>query len=109
MDALLDATLNERNPDAVDKYLCSGSDVGTKFRSIIGKIKSFQKANPDTFLTYNWNITKKSESKDRAVIAAEVRAKTTFGQSSIDNPPQLWTFDMRNQSGWKVCGLKTPQ
>jgi hypothetical protein len=106
VDGLLDATFNKRDTSAISKYLCGDPVTANKVKATISQINKFEKSNPDVFLTYRWDITKKSQNGDQAVVTANVQAKTTVNNSAMDNPPQLWTFGMRNKSGWKVCSLQ---
>ncbi|GIL29568.1 hypothetical protein [Actinocatenispora comari] len=109
VDEFLDATLNKRSMDFASTYLCSNPPVKQKTRQLIGDIHAFEKSNPGTFLTYEWSIRKVWQRRDRALVTAQVRARTTASGSSTNNPEQKWKFSMRNESGWKVCGLTIPE
>lgn len=109
VDGLLDAALNEHDAPATDKYLCDQTAVRDRVHGVIRQIKTFEKSNPGTFLTYEWSIRKVWQRRDRALVTAQVRARTTASGSSTNNPEQKWKFSMRNESGWKVCGLTIPE
>ena len=110
VDAMLDAALNNHDASATDKYLCSGGvKVKRTVHQLVRQINDFNQSNPGTFLTYEWSLSKTSQRDDHAIVMAHVRAKTTSSGSSLSNPEQTWTFKMRDQGGWKVCGLTIPQ
>ncbi|MEV0843672.1 hypothetical protein AB0I55_29520 [Actinocatenispora sera] len=108
VDGLLDAALNEHDAPATDKYLCDQVSVRDKIHDVVRQIKTFEKSNPGTFLTYEWSVRKVWQRRDRALVTAQVHARTTASGSSTNNPEQKWKFSMRNESGWKVCGLTIP-
>ncbi|BCJ32648.1 hypothetical protein Athai_01510 [Actinocatenispora thailandica] len=109
VDGLLDAALNEHDASATDKYLCGDASVRSKVHGVVRRIKTFEKKNPGTFLTYEWSVRKVWQRRGRALVAAQVRAKTTASGSSTNNPEQRWSFAMRDQGGWKVCALTIPE
>jgi hypothetical protein len=108
VDGLLDAALNQHDAPATDKYLCDQAAVRNKVHGVVRQIKTFEKANPGTFLTYEWSVRKVWQRRDRALVTAQVRARTTASGSSTNNPEQKWKFSMRDEDGWKVCGLTIP-
>lgn len=108
VDEFLDATLNKRSMDFASNYLCDDPPVTQKTRKLISDIHTFEKKNPGTFLTYGWSVRKVWQHRDRALVTAQVRAKTTASGSSTNNPEQKWKFSMSDESGWKVCRLTMP-
>jgi hypothetical protein len=106
VDSFLDATLNERSADSVEKYLCDKKSIKHQMDSLIGNLKKYQEEHPDNSVSYLWSSPKLSAKHgDRAAVTSDVTARTVINGATSDAPSQLWTFDMANQSGWKVCGV----
>jgi hypothetical protein len=107
VDSFLDAALNERSTDAVEKYLCDKKIIKQQVSSLIGDLKDYQTKNPTNTVNYLWTSPKlTTKHDDRAGVTSSVTARTIINGATSDAPAQIWTFDMANQSGWKVCGLK---
>jgi hypothetical protein len=107
VDSFLDATLNERNPDAVGKYLCNQQTIKKQVDSLINNLKVYQEKYPNNSVNYLWSAPKQKEKRGgHAAVTSDVTARTIINGASSDAPTQTWVFDMVDQSGWKVCGLK---
>ncbi len=106
VDSFLDATLNERNADAVEKYLCDKRSIKHQIYSLISNLKKYQEEHPNNSVSYLWSSPKlNTNHRDRAAVTSSVTARTIINGATSNAPSQLWTFDMANQSGWKVCGV----
>lgn len=109
-DAYLDAVLNKRSMDFATTYLCGGAAVRGQTEKIISGIKRFEKANTGSTVKYIWTgFHQVSRTDSTATLTTQVTASTSVNDSVINNPAQTWTFTMRNESGWKVCGLRVPE
>lgn len=108
-DAFLDAMLNKRSMDFASTYMCDDGRLARQTESVVGRIKRFEKENPGSSIKYLWgDFHTKHVSNARATVTTRVTASTTVDQSVINNPPQVWSLDMRDRGGWKVCGLSMP-
>ncbi|MGA8114820.1 MAG: hypothetical protein WCA46_14235 [Actinocatenispora sp.] len=106
-DSYLDATLNKRSMSFSETYICAGTHIRRQTAKMISQIKEFEKATPGNFISYNWTDMKVLHRRaSRAIITVEVQARTTVGGTTTNNPGVMWTFTLRNESGWKVCSLR---
>jgi uncharacterized membrane protein YvbJ len=108
VDSFLDATLNERNPDAVEKYLCNKRGIKTQVDSLIENLKDYKQKYPNNSVNYLWSSPKQTAKKgNHATVTSDVTARTIINGASSDAPTQTWVFEMVDQSGWKVCHMDT--
>jgi 3-hydroxyisobutyrate dehydrogenase-like beta-hydroxyacid dehydrogenase len=102
-DSYLDATLNARNLDLAKGYMCDKSAVLKSTKSIINQLKGASAS-----ISYSWTSPKQTaKHNDQATVEANVTATTIVNGSTSEAPTQTWTFNVVNQSGWKVCGVDT--
>lgn len=106
VDSFLDAELNERNPGAVEKYLCDKKTIKQQTNSLIDNLKNYQKQHPNNSIDYLWSSPRlKSKHEDHAVVTSSVTARTIVNGATSDAPSQVWTFSTVDESGWKICGM----
>lgn len=102
-EGMLDATLHDRDPSSVGKYMCNAA-VERKIDDQIQRIKDFTKSGRNS-IDYSWDTRQAARSGDRATVIATIDATVTQNGVLSADPPQRWTLAMRDRSGWKVCGL----
>jgi hypothetical protein len=106
VDAFLDAALHAHNLDLAEGYTCGSEDINRITKSTIDQIRSYEKAHPDTSVSYLWsNPTQKSRSGNHTTVTSDITARTIINGATTDAPAQTWTFDVRNKGGWKVCSV----
>jgi hypothetical protein len=107
-EGFLDAMLNEHDVELAENYACDNKALHLQLAKTVSDIKKFE-SRPDSHISYLWDGFKTvSRSATRARLTSRVSTTTTVNNSIINNPPRTWKFSMRNESGWKVCGLTIP-
>lgn len=109
-DGFLDAMLNDHRLDLARNYMCDSSALERQVGSMIQRIKSAQTEHPNAQIKYTWSgFRQGSRSGSQASLTTDVTVSTILGSAVSTSPAQTWTFAMRNEGGWKVCGLRVPE
>lgn len=109
-DGFLDATLNDHRLDLAENYMCNDDALDRQIGSMIQRIRSTQTEHPNAHIKYTWNGFRQLSRRDaRASLTTDVAVSTIIGSAVSTSPAQTWTFEMRNEGGWKVCGLRVPE
>lgn len=108
--AYLDATLNDHNADLAGSYTCGGKVIRRQTSELIHRITAALHDHPDAEIKYRWSrVRRTGGGGPRTTVKADVYASTIIKDSVSTSPEQTWTFAMRNEGGWKVCGLTIPE
>lgn len=107
--AYLDATLNDHNADLAGSYTCANQRIHQQTTELIRRIEAALHDHPDAEIKYRWSrVRRTDDSEARTTVKADVYASTIIKDAVSTSPEQTWRFSMRNESGWKVCGLTIP-
>lgn len=109
VEEFLDATLNERNLDLADNDLCDGRRLADRVQRMITAINGLENRF-HVSVEYDWAYPHGPVRHGSvATVAVEVGTLTTHSDGLMQTGPrQRWTFDLRNRSGWKICGFTVP-
>ena len=89
----LDASLRQKDPTRVSLFLCDQWPVDTAMAAAAGP--------DDAGVIPSWGAINVAISGSDATVTARVR----FTYSDSRRQVQTWTFSLRDQKGWRVCGL----
>jgi hypothetical protein len=98
-DTLLTGIFVERDEVKASKYLCSDIEPA-RITQKINEANRLLEREPDA--KYSWEMSNKTQSKDKAVINATVTAQSAKRIIST----QRLEITIISNGGWRVCGLK---
>lgn len=102
----LDAALNDRHMATVEKYLCNNQTVHRSVGTLITGINTYTRHHPNTTLTYDWdNVHQTTRTSQTATVTADIRTRATVSGTPLQEPAQLWSFQLADHAGWKICRL----
>jgi hypothetical protein len=106
VNSYLDSVLHDRKTDTAENYTCNNDSIKRLTKSTIDGINNYTHKYPGAVIDYTWSEPAlKSKKGDRATVTSNVSASTTASERVTNSANVIWTFDVRNESGWKVCGL----
>lgn len=105
VDSYLDGMLYQHKTDVAESYTCGNGSIKRKTKSTVDGINKYIRKT-GALMDYTWSSPAvKSRKGDRAIVTSQVSALVTVDNRMDDSPVTTWTFDVRDQFGWKVCGF----
>ncbi|MEV1286025.1 hypothetical protein [Micromonospora sp. NPDC049679] len=104
VDNYLRALLIERDDTAAALYSCRGADRLDAIKEFREDLQSREKRFGSEF-SVQWGALAVNAERDLATVRAELKISTVvddFPQTDL----QAWTFETRQEDGWRVCGAE---
>jgi hypothetical protein len=99
VEQFVEATFNERDHSRARLFTCPNAQLG-ELDQLMSDLRARESQFNTRFTvqTANLNVHTKG---GFAAVDAELQLSTSVSRST-----QLWQFDMKNESGWRVCGAQ---
>lgn len=95
---LLDAVFHKQDETTADRYVCDSARDGQTVPQLV------QRAGQGSSQPVTWTDPKLDSKKgDSAVVSSDLTLPGASGGSA----QQHWRFNVADEGGWRVCGLKT--
>lgn len=109
-DSFFQAVFYKRDIQFAEDYMCEGNKIKHRTSLLIEEINEKDTGSGDGALSYNWSqVHATSKSGNYATVTATIEASVSRSGGDLVANPTLWTLNLRNQSGWKVCDYTIDQ